>query len=95
VNASFLSGAIMLAAAAVSLFFFRSWGRTRDRLFLFFGVAFGLLALERWALELYHDGHGHPFSVYLLRLAAFVIIVTAIVDKNSTSRAARSTLPPG
>ena len=89
-TASFLSGAIMLGAAAVSLFFFRSWRRTGERLFVLFALAFALLALERWALELFLDGHELRFFIYLIRLAAFVIIIVAIVDKNRVSRSGGS-----
>ena len=85
---SFLSGGIMLGAAAISLFFFRSWRRARDRLFLLFAVAFALLAVERWALALFLDGHELRFSIYLIRLAAFVIIAAAIVDKNRSAHPA-------
>jgi hypothetical protein len=78
----FLSGAVMLACFATALFFLRSWRRTGDRLFGFFALSFFLLTVERWVLVLlsleYHLRH----LVYLIRLAAFVVILVAIVDKN-------------
>ena len=80
--ASFLSGAVMLGCAAIALFFLRSWRRTGDRLFGFFALAFGLLAVERWVLALLSAAHELRYSVYTIRLAAFVVILIAIVDKN-------------
>ncbi|HYG34460.1 MAG TPA: DUF5985 family protein, partial [Clostridia bacterium] len=44
---AFLSGAIMLNAWAISLFFLRFWRNTGDRLFAFFASAFVLLGVER------------------------------------------------
>jgi hypothetical protein len=79
---AFLSGAVMLGAAAVGLIFLRSWIRTRDRLFAMFALAFWLLAAERWLLLLVPPEAEMRSFVYLVRLAAFVVIVLAVVDKN-------------
>jgi hypothetical protein len=78
----FLAGAVMLACLAVALFFLRSRVRTGDRLFGFFALAFFLLALERWVLMLLSREHELRYFVYLIRLAAFVLIIVAIVDKS-------------
>ncbi len=82
IAAAFLSGAIMLACAACALFFLRSWRRTGDRLFGFFALAFALLAIERWTLVLLSAAYELGYSIYGIRLAAFVVILIAIVDKN-------------
>jgi hypothetical protein len=79
---AFLSGAVMLACAAIGLFFLRSWRRTSDRLFGFFALAFLLLAAERWVLVSLSPAYEFGYSVFLIRLAAFVVILIAIVDKN-------------
>ena len=84
-NSEFFSGAIMLGAAAVALFFLRSWKRTRDRLFLLFGLAFALLSAERWVLSVVPTAHEVRPFVYLIRLCAFILILAAIVDKNRKS----------
>jgi hypothetical protein len=81
VTSVFLSGAVMLGCAAIGLFFLRSWRRTGDRLFGFFALAFLLLAVERWVLVL-APAHELRYSIFLIRLAAFVVILIAIVDKN-------------
>ncbi len=77
---SFLGGAIVIAAWAISLFFFRFGKSTQDRLFGFFGLAFILLGLERVCRE-FVPGILQPY-VYLIRLAAFLLILFAIWDKN-------------
>jgi uncharacterized membrane protein len=82
----FISGAIMLGTGSIALFFVRFWIRTRERLLLFFGLAFVLLSLERWVLAaVATGGEVRPF-VYLIRLTAFVLIITAIVIENRGSR---------
>ena len=50
--AQFLCGAIFIAAAMTGLYFARFWQETNDRFFLFFSIAFGLLAVERVPLAL-------------------------------------------
>jgi hypothetical protein len=78
----FVSGASMMGAFAIALFFMRSFRRNGDRLFLFFALAFGLLSLERWILVLVPKAHEYRPLVYLMRLVAFGLIAVAIVDKN-------------
>jgi hypothetical protein len=90
---SFISGAIMIGAAAIGLFFVRSWKRTWDRLFLLFGLAFSLLSAERWVLALVPTAHEFRPFVYLIRLTAFVLILAAIVDKNRGSAPPASSEP--
>jgi uncharacterized protein DUF5985 len=75
-----LVGAIMVSAWAISVFFFRFWRKTRDRLFGFFSAAFLLLGLERISI-LMVSGELHGL-VYLLRFCAFLLIIFAIVEKN-------------
>jgi hypothetical protein len=75
-----IAGAIALNAAALALFFFRFWRKKRDSLFACFSLAFALLAIERlfiiaWLSEI------RPV-IYLIRLAAFLLIAFAILQKN-------------
>ena len=90
----FLSGASLLAAAAIALFFLRFWRETGDRFFGFFALAFLVFALNRLALVLLDTDDESRTWVYVARLAAFVLIIVAIVDKNrpgaQASSAARS-----
>jgi hypothetical protein len=84
----FLSGATMFGALVGCAYFMRFWRRSGDRLFLSFGLAFGFMALERLILAFISDPEGEDHSiVYLIRLAAFVLILWAIVEKNRSERA--------
>jgi hypothetical protein len=80
---SFLSGAQMFGAWLSGLYFLRFWYKTRDRLFLEFGAAFWLIAIERLVLAFMKvpATEDHSF-IYLFRLAAFLLIIFAIVGKN-------------
>jgi Family of unknown function (DUF5985) len=78
----FIMGAIAMACSIVALFFLRFWRETGDRLFAIFALAFLLLGITRLGLALSPqelEGHTHW---YWVRLAAFVLILVAIVDKN-------------
>jgi hypothetical protein len=81
----FLRGAIVLACSAIALFYLRYWRATKDRLFLFFCVAFVLFALNWTAISVSNDWAEHA---YLARFLAFAIIAWAVIDKNrrATSR---------
>ena len=78
---SFLSGVIFLGHAAAGLFFLRFWARTRDRLFVLFAIAFWVFALIRVAM-LVLDQPDEDQLLYWFRLAAYLLILAAIVDKN-------------
>ncbi|MCC6797826.1 MAG: hypothetical protein IT366_22115 [Candidatus Hydrogenedentes bacterium] len=78
----FLSGAIMTACLACGVFFFKSWRIGKDRLFLWFALAFWVLAVERWMLVSVEPENEMRYSVYTFRLIAFAIIALAIIDKN-------------
>jgi hypothetical protein len=78
---SFLNGAVFFGHATAGLFFLRFWVRTRDRLFVLFAVSFWVFALARVAMlvfDLVDENH----ILYWFRLAAYVLILVAIIDKN-------------
>lgn len=78
----FLGGAVMMASLVASIFFFRSWRQSHDWLFFHFGMAFWLMSLERLVLAVGRmDGEAH-FSIYILRLLAFLLIIYAVMRKN-------------
>ena len=77
-----LSGALVTCYVVIGLFFLRFRQRTRDRLFAMFATAFLLLAAQRLALALTSASMEDQTVFYLLRLAAFVIIAVAIIDRN-------------
>lgn len=91
--AEFLNGISLATFAASGVFFLKFWKVSRDRFFLLFSLAFCCLAFERFALFLFHDAqlpirNGLTESnswVYLLRLMAFGLILSAIIDRNRRS----------
>jgi membrane protein CcdC involved in cytochrome C biogenesis len=85
----FVAGATMLASAAVALFFYRFWRESGDRLFGIFALAFGVFAVNRLILSVLDETNENRTYVYLVRLAAFVLILVGIVDKNRDTGARR------
>lgn len=79
---NFLSGAVTLGFLLCGLHFLGFWKRTRDRLFLAFACAFWLLGLNQALLALGNIPVEERSWVYLLRLAAFVLIIVAVAGKN-------------
>jgi hypothetical protein len=82
VLAAFAGGALALGFLAVGLFFLKFWRRTRDGLFLAFALAFALLAANQAVPVLAGVPNENQGYVYLLRLAAFVLIIAAVLRKN-------------
>jgi uncharacterized membrane protein HdeD (DUF308 family) len=77
-----VSGLLVAGYLVAGLFFASFWARSRDRLFMLFAVAFGVLAVQRLALTLSDAPLEDQTLFYVLRLLAFAIIVAAIIDKN-------------
>ena len=84
---SLLSGMLAAGYLVVAGFFFRFWRQTRDRLFVMFSIAFGILALQRVILTDEVSFVGNKLWGYSLRLIAFALIIVAIVMKNRERRA--------
>lgn len=82
----FLSGAVTLGYLVASGFFMRFWRKTNDRLFLAFGLAFMLLALNQTLAQWLGAADERLGYTYLLRVLGFVLILVAIIDKNLAQR---------
>ena len=82
----FLSGALTAGFAIAGLFFLRFWRRTRDPLFVSFAAAFALLGLVQALLALTQFTVEERSFIYLIRLAAFVLILFGIWRKNAQAR---------
>ena len=82
----FLSGAVAMGYALASLFFLRFWRRTHDRLFLAFAIAFLLLVLNSTLVSISNLPIENRAVLYLLRLAAFTIIIGAVIQKSRSRR---------
>ena len=85
----FLAGAVTLAYFIASLHFVHFWRRTSDRLFLAFGAAFALLALNQFAIFALAIADERGSHAYVLRVLAFVLILLAVADKNFSRRSRR------
>jgi uncharacterized protein DUF5985 len=73
-----------MACFGVAVCFTRFWRQTTDRLFGLFALAFALLGVNILLLAAINPAHESRHLIYLLRLAAFLVIIAAIVDKNRT-----------
>ena len=76
-----MGGAILFGFAVAALLLLRFWRRTRDRLLLWFAIAFALLGVQRGVVLLMQNEELAAPS-YLLRLVAFGMIIWAVADKN-------------
>lgn len=82
----FLLGSIAALSFVIAVFFLRSWRRTRDRLFLLFALSFGIEGVNRTVLASTDDpSEGQPIF-YLVRLLSFVLIIWAVLEKNTARR---------
>lgn len=83
----FLGGAIVMGFAIAALLFLKFWRRTREELFLAFSGSFLLLAATQALLTLGQFYTEERSWLYLLRLAAFLLILFAMWRQNRRSRA--------
>jgi uncharacterized membrane protein HdeD (DUF308 family) len=77
-----IAGAMTMAYFVAGLFFLRFWARSRDTLFMYFAVAFWILAVQRLAVSFENEQQEDKVIFYVLRLLAFVLIIVAIWQKN-------------
>ena len=78
----FIFGASGFACCVIALYFLLFWRQTGDRLFLLFSLAFWVFAANRVAIAAVDDSREAETYLYLGRLAAFALIIAAILDKN-------------
>jgi uncharacterized membrane protein YesL len=78
----FLHGAVAMGCAIVAVFFLRFWRQSADRLFLYFAVAFGVLAADYVVLGAFDGATEWRLPVFTVRIVAFLVIVAGIADKN-------------
>lgn len=78
----FLLGVIATSSTVAGLFFFRFWRETRDSFFLAFACAFLMEGANRTViLFLSNPSEANPW-IYIVRLIAFLLILTAVIRKN-------------
>lgn len=78
----FVSGLITMGFLVAGLLFLRFWTRTRDLLFAAFAGAFWLLAANQALVALADIAREERSWIYLLRVAAFALIIAAVIWKN-------------
>ena len=81
-----LQGAQAMGGLIVTVFFLRYWRASHDRLFALFALAFGVLSVNAVAFTLLRARDEETHFLYVVRLAAFLIILYAIWDKNRAAR---------
>ena len=80
----FVAGLLTMGYLIAALQFLRFWKRSGERLFVFFALAFGLLAAQRMGLTLVTAIDST--WLYGTRLLAFLLLLFGIVEKNRTGR---------
>ena len=83
---NFVFGIITMGYVVAGLFFAKFWRRSGDPLFAIFAVAFWLLALNQAIVAVLDVPREEQSWAYLFRLAAFILIIVAIVYKNAAGR---------
>jgi hypothetical protein len=79
----FLLGVIAALSLVASLYFLKFWEKTGDKLFLAFWAAFFIEACNRTSYLFFNFANdGMPIN-YIVRLMAFLLILGAIIRKNS------------
>jgi hypothetical protein len=81
-----LVGAIAMAWLIAALFFLRFWKTTGDRFFLFFFLAFSIEGINRVVFWETTSKAENVELYYFIRLAAYGMILLAILDKNRSGR---------
>lgn len=79
---AFIAGVLVAGYLVAALFFLRFWRRAGDALFLYFGFAFGLMAVNQGLPTLLGVINEDYAGIFLFRLAAFLVIIFAIWRKN-------------
>lgn len=79
---SLVSGMTAAGFLVAALFFARYFRSTRDALFVYFAIAFLLLAAEKLAVLVVPDWFPEPPWLFIVRLAAFLALGAGIWEKN-------------
>lgn len=78
----FLLGIIVTGSAVAGAFFLKFWKQTRDLLFLGFGAAFLIEAVNRVAFLFLEQPNAGTTAIYIVRLFSYLLILAGIVNKN-------------
>lgn len=78
----FLTGVLATSCFVATLFFLRFWRQSRERLFVYFALAFLLQGISRVALVNVQETVEANTGLYIIRLLAFVLLLIGILDAN-------------
>lgn len=81
-----ISGGLIAGCLLVALFFAKFWRQRRDPLFLWFGAAFLVLAVQHLLLSLSGDPLREQTALFALRLLGYLLLLVGIIDKNRRGR---------
>ena len=82
----FINGALTTLLLVAAFFFVKFWRRTGETLFAAFAAAFALLGIAQ-PIPMFTGAQDEAqAAIYLIRLAAFALIIAAILLKNFTSK---------
>ena len=79
---AFILGATAMGCLTITVFFLRFWRETGDRFFALLALGFAMFAVNRGVLVTLDETAEARTYVYAIRLLAFVLIASAIIDKN-------------
>jgi len=78
----FLWGALAALSAVAAAFMWKFWRRTREGLFRAMALGFGILGLHWLALGIVNPTSETRHGFYLVRFAAFALIIAGVIGKN-------------
>jgi len=81
----FLAGLQVMVAFVIGLWFLKFWRLSRDRFFVWFAAAFWMFGLGLVVRTFDVGLSEHADLVFLPRLAGYLMILIAILDKNRQS----------
>lgn len=84
----FMWGVLATGCLMVAIFFVHYWRSSRERLFVYFSAAFGLMTVQWVASALSGTDEEHHAYLLILRILAFICIIAGIVDRNRRDRRA-------
>ena len=79
----FLLGIIVTGSLIAAMFFLKFWKQTHDFLFLAFGVAFLVEAVNRMGFLFVTSPNEGAAPFYVIRLLAFLLILSGIIYKST------------
>ena len=79
---SFLLGTVVTTSVLAGVYFLKFWRNTRDSFFLAFAAFFLIEAMDRIGLLFFSKPNEASPWIYIVRLFALLLILTAILRKN-------------